>query len=189
MIGEKIASLRKKQTLSQEDLAEKVGVTRQTISKWELSETYPDIIEAKTLSKIFNVSLDELTANDINNILVEKVSNTERLASITIKLLKILGTIFAVFFIFIVFTFIFFRVSNYGDRKIIGKSKIECTLDNENYVYEIEYNKNYQVINTGGDAFIANHIDILKYDDVNVMLAHIEDYFNDHNGSCNILND
>ena len=58
-------------------------------------------------------------------------------------------------------------------------------LDNEQYVYEIEYNKNYQVINSGGDSFIANHIDLLKYDDANVMIAHIEDYFKDHNGSCN----
>lgn len=71
-LGEKIVSLRKKNNLSQEELAEKVGVTRQTISKWELEETTPDINQAKKLSKLFNISLDELTNNDINNILVEK---------------------------------------------------------------------------------------------------------------------
>ena len=75
-LGNKISSLRKKNSLSQEELAEKVGVTRQTISKWELEETTPDINQAKMLSKIFKVSLDELCNNDINNILVEKVSNT-----------------------------------------------------------------------------------------------------------------
>ena len=42
-LGNKIMILRKKNNLSQEDLAEKVGVTRQTISKWELEETAPDI--------------------------------------------------------------------------------------------------------------------------------------------------
>ena len=42
-LGNKIMTLRKKNNLSQEDLAEKVGVTRQTISKWELEETTPDI--------------------------------------------------------------------------------------------------------------------------------------------------
>lgn len=84
-LGEKIVSLRKKNNLSQEELAEKVGVTRQTISKWELEETTPDINQAKKLSKLFNISLDELTNNDISNILVEKVSNTEKLAGIIIK--------------------------------------------------------------------------------------------------------
>ena len=88
-LGEKIVSLRKKNNLSQEELAEKVGVTRQTISKWELEETTPDINQAKKLSKLFNISLDELTNNDISNILVEKVSNTEKLAGIIIKILKL----------------------------------------------------------------------------------------------------
>ena len=77
-LGNKIVSLRKKNNLSQEELAEKVGVTRQTISKWELEETAPDINQAKTLSKIFNVSLDELTNNNINSILTEKISNTAK---------------------------------------------------------------------------------------------------------------
>ena len=60
-IGNKILELRKKNNLSQEALAEKIGVSRQTISKWELGETSPDIKQAKELSKVFNVSLDELT--------------------------------------------------------------------------------------------------------------------------------
>ena len=88
-LGNKIMTLRKKNNLSQEDLAEKVGVTRQTISKWELEETTPDINQAKKLSMIFNISLDELVNNDVNSILIEKVSNTERLAGIIIKILKV----------------------------------------------------------------------------------------------------
>ena len=46
-LGKKVASLRKKNNLTQESLAEKIGVTRQTISKWELGETSPDIKQAK----------------------------------------------------------------------------------------------------------------------------------------------
>ena len=45
-IGNKIMELRKKSGLTQEELAEKIGVARQTISKWELGETYPDIKQA-----------------------------------------------------------------------------------------------------------------------------------------------
>ena len=75
-IGQNIMNLRKSAKLSQEQLAEKMGVTRQTISNWELDESSPDLKQGKELSKIFNVSLDELTDNDIKNILVEKTSNT-----------------------------------------------------------------------------------------------------------------
>ena len=63
-IGKKIMELRKKNGFSQEELAELVGVARQTISKWELGETSPDLKQAKELSKIFKVSLDDLTDND-----------------------------------------------------------------------------------------------------------------------------
>lgn len=62
-IGKNILKLRKRQGLSQEQLAEKMGVTRQTISNWELEESSPDIKQAKELSKIFNVSLDQLVNN------------------------------------------------------------------------------------------------------------------------------
>ena len=63
-LGDQIHELRKKQGLSQEQLAEKIGVARQTISKWELGETAPDIKQAQMLSQIFNVSLDELLGNE-----------------------------------------------------------------------------------------------------------------------------
>lgn len=98
-LGNKIMTLRKKNNLSQEDLAEKVGVTRQTISKWELEETTPDINQAKKLSMIFNISLDELVNNDVNSILIEKVSNTERLAGIIIKILKVSGILLILFIV------------------------------------------------------------------------------------------
>ncbi len=62
-LGNQIHELRKKYNLSQEQLAEKVGVSRQTISKWELGETAPDIKQAQTLSQIFNVALNELLGN------------------------------------------------------------------------------------------------------------------------------
>ena len=183
IIGSRIKKARMAKNLTQEDLAEKVGVTRQTISKWELEETAPDINQAKKLSKIFNISLDELTNNDLNNVLVEKISNTERLAGIIIKLLKILGIGIVAFISAMILLFIFFNVSS-RDTSVVGKTSITCKLDNEEYAYEVEYNKNYQIINAGGDAWIANHIDVENYDDANKVIAHIEDYFKEHNGTC-----
>ena len=59
-LGERIATLRKDRNLSQEALAEQVGVTRQAISKWERDEALPDIYNLVTLAQIFEVTLDEL---------------------------------------------------------------------------------------------------------------------------------
>jgi len=189
-LGKKIAELRKKNNLSQEELAEKVGVARQTISKWEIGDTTPDINQVKIISKIFNISIDELVDNDINNVIVEKVSNTEKLAGITIKILKVFGIMLIVFITLIfLFVIIFMVDMPRNDYDIVGRTKISCNLDNEKYEYEAEYNKNYQVINSGGDAYIMNHTDIESYEDVNKIVAHIEDYFKDHGGKCTVVND
>ena len=64
-LGEKIQKLRKQRGLSQEALAEKVTVTRQTISKWELGQSLPDLDFIAQLSDIFNVSSDYLIKDEM----------------------------------------------------------------------------------------------------------------------------
>ena len=59
-LGEKLLDLRKKAGLSQEDVADKLGVSRQTVSKWETDQTVPELIKAKLLSQLYNVSYDYL---------------------------------------------------------------------------------------------------------------------------------
>jgi AbrB family looped-hinge helix DNA binding protein len=63
MIGMNIRVLRKKNKLSQELLAEKVSVSRQTIAKWENEEALPDIHKCKLLADIFQVTLEQLSSN------------------------------------------------------------------------------------------------------------------------------
>lgn len=70
---EKLIYLRKKSFLSQEGLAEKLDVTRQTVSKWELGQSKPDMDKLIEMSKLFNVSIDMLTDDLVT--LEEKVSN------------------------------------------------------------------------------------------------------------------
>lgn len=60
MFSENLITLRKKQNLSQEELAEKVGVSRQTLSKWETGESLPDIQKCSALAAFFGVTLDDL---------------------------------------------------------------------------------------------------------------------------------
>ena len=59
-IAEKIKQLRKDNSMTQEDLAEKLKVSRQTISKWETSLTIPDADNIVAISKLFNITTDEL---------------------------------------------------------------------------------------------------------------------------------
>ena len=60
MIHENIAALRRRAGLSQEAVAERVGVSRQTVAKWESGESAPDIARAGELAQLFSVSLDDL---------------------------------------------------------------------------------------------------------------------------------
>lgn len=59
-LGDKIKKLRKENNLSQEQLAEKLNVSKQAISKWESNKAYPDIDNLILLRNIFNVNLDDL---------------------------------------------------------------------------------------------------------------------------------
>lgn len=63
--GNSLSSARRKNGFSQEEVAEKLGVSRQTISKWELDETLPDIQQSKKLSVLYHMTLDELVDFDI----------------------------------------------------------------------------------------------------------------------------
>ena len=64
-IGEKILQLRKKEGMSQEELAEKLNVTRQTISKWETNQSAPDFEKIIPLCEVFNIKADELLRGEI----------------------------------------------------------------------------------------------------------------------------
>lgn len=87
-LGQNILDLRKKSGLSQEQLGEKVDVTRQTISNWELEETSPNPNQLKLLSKALNVSVDDLIDNDIHNVVLSKVNITEKQTKTIKKILK-----------------------------------------------------------------------------------------------------
>ena len=84
-LGNNLFQARKKVGLSQEIVAEKLGVSRQTVSKWETDETVPDIYQTKKLAKLYNLTLDELIEFDIDVKEIEEViknTNEEKEAKI-----------------------------------------------------------------------------------------------------------
>ena len=145
-LGKQIYELRKKANLSQEQLAEKVGVSRQTISKWELGETAPDIKQAQVLSQVFSVSLDELTGNDTKKVIYKKVSNTEKLAGLIIKVIKIWGIIILACLIVAVVGIVLFGF-------VRGEGSVEFENNVEKVTFTEVVGEETYVITIGSDGY------------------------------------
>jgi transcriptional regulator with XRE-family HTH domain len=105
--GNRLYELRKKKGLSQEELGNKINVSRQTISKYELSEAIPDMEKLVLLSDYFHVSLDELVlGNEVREPSVERPPSvirkkvealcTETNKKRARKFLKIAGIVFLI---------------------------------------------------------------------------------------------
>ena len=88
-LSSQIKKHRTDMNLSQEDLAEKIYVTRQTISNWETSKNYPDIHSLLLLNSLFKISLDQLIKGDID-IMKEEIKESE------LQKLNYYGKIFSV---------------------------------------------------------------------------------------------
>ena len=88
-LGNKIKYYRGEKELSQEELAERVYVSRQTISNWENNKSYPDINSIVLLSEIFEISIDNLIKGDVEQ--MKKEINSEE-----VKKLKFYATIMVI---------------------------------------------------------------------------------------------
>ena len=93
--SEKLIKLRKERSLSQEELGYELNVTRQTVSKWELGQTTPDLDKLLELSKLFNISVDELINDNDSvsekkgSIVMEEKNNNNNVKTIVIALIII----------------------------------------------------------------------------------------------------
>ncbi|MBQ8799941.1 MAG: helix-turn-helix transcriptional regulator [Lachnospiraceae bacterium] len=91
-LGKQIKNCRQEENLSQEELAERVYVSRQTISNWENDKSYPDVNSLVLLSEVFHISLDKLIKGDIDR-MREEIKKEE------VTKLKQYGTILTVLFV------------------------------------------------------------------------------------------
>ena len=187
-LGEKILELRKKQGLSQEQLGEKINVTRQTISNWELGETSPNPEQLKLISKVLNISVDQLLENDIQSILVEKVSNTEKLAGLVLKLLRYLGIIFVVIIIIDIISLILFAFvkDNKGgvDTNITQQVELQCSLDNNDFVITIGSDGYFNCSNCSKEIQKELKDNYIDFGNIEKTANDVIDYFNNKNGIC-----
>lgn len=178
--NEKLINLRKEKGLSQEALGEKLNVARQTVSKWELGETTPEMDKLVRMSELFEISLDELMKDtDMNSnttVLNYNNTNTQKLAGILIKAIKIIGIFILVCILATVISAILFSVrTDTKEHKLDTDVQIVETQDGKlsqmkkvvsDQVREIVPNMSYadvvnllgETLDSGSGVYILNYI-------------------------------
>lgn len=147
-IGNFIKELRKKNNLTQKELADKYGVTYQAVSKWENGKNIPDISILKQMSKDFNIN--------INNILEGDNSPNKKRYNKIIYILVIV-------ILLIILYFIFMHKENF-EFKTIG-----TTCENFTVTGSVAYNKDKSSIYISSVDYCGNDSDI-KYDNIECIL-------------------
>lgn len=113
--NEKLIELRKSKGLSQDELGEKLGVSRQTISKWELAQSYPDFQRLVLISDYFGLSLDALVKDvevqdvrekNLNdkqiNVIYDDIKKAKSMINIVINTFAIIGIVGILILLFII---------------------------------------------------------------------------------------
>lgn len=114
--GENLLWLRKEKNISQSEFGEQLNVSRQTISKWELNETTPEMEKLILMSEFFNVSIDELIKGKKPETKIEnntiKIKHTKTTRDISFMALKFLGISIGTFLIIEIVVMIIFFITN-----------------------------------------------------------------------------
>ena len=199
MLGENLKTLRKQKGYSQETLAEQLNVVRQTVSKWEKGYSVPDAEMLERIANIFEVPVTVLLGNSVPEenetlgidevvkqlaVLNEQMAKQSRDRKRVWKTLTCIAIILLVVIILPIVTSIaaFSVYSSDTSTECTTTVDLYCTLDGEEYLYEITYDDQYQIISVGGDEWIADHVQTEQYTDANILMAQIEDYFTDRGG-------
>lgn len=163
-LGKKIVKIRKEHQLTQEDFSEKYNVTRQTVSSWENSKSYPDLETIVKISDDFDISLDVLLKEDkkvIENIIKSQKDNKKYK-----KILIIIGIIIGIFAIINLVWFVGVKSRYIELTKSFNNSKNELgyyTKDIDGYRYIV---KDTGYLNHSGFANVSIAKDIvIEFDD------------------------
>ena len=112
-LGERLTSLRKKLNLSQEEVAEKLGVTRQTVSKWETDQSTPDFDKIVPICELYSISTNELIKGEVEDVKsIDIVDNNKRTK----------GIMFGVFLYFVAVISIMITIPVLTINPVIGVS-------------------------------------------------------------------
>lgn len=144
VIGEKITELRKKYNYTQENLAEKIGVTRQTLSNWESNITSPDLNQASLLCKELKININDLLDNELE---LDVKDNSNNILNKLVGKKVILD----------------FDDENYYDMDIEYQGKVKVLAIDDEFI-KVEVTKGKQKINKLIDMNLVSSIKIIEGD-------------------------
>ncbi len=182
-LGQKIVKIRKDNKMSQEQFAEIFNVTRQTISSWENSKSYPDIETLIKISDKFNISLDILLKGDekmIKNI-DDNVKSNKRNKKLVFTLIIVLVVFIIAFAIIWTNSLLGFNNTK-NDAK--GNLYITCTLNDKKYFYNVNYGEDYRILAIDGDDYIMKNVNTDNAKNAKENIEIVKDYFKNNNGTC-----
>lgn len=151
--SEKLIKLRKEKGLSQEELGDIINVSRQAISKWESEQANPEIDKVKEISKVFDVSIDYLLDDNVDNVQKKSINiNKKKIKKVALKIFLILLAIYSLiviykFTILLIFSIKANNIADYNSYSIYRESLMRDNLNNESFSLfeEITYENNIEV--------------------------------------------
>ncbi len=135
-LGERLYNYRKKIGLSQEDMASKLNVTRQTVSKWETDQTLPDLDKIESICELFNISTDELLKGRKEEVNTLNITENKKQ-----KALVISGSIL-LYFIAIIWIILSATFLNINEGIMVSIFMLIIGLSTVNMVYYFISNSN-----------------------------------------------
>ena len=144
VIGEKITELRKKYNYTQENLAERIGVTRQTLSNWESNITSPDLNQASLLCKELKININDLLDNELE---LDVKDNSNSILNKLVGNKVILN----------------FDYDNYYDMDIEYQGKVKVLSIDDEFI-KVEVTKGKQKINKLIDMNLVSSIKVIEED-------------------------
>ena len=131
-LGERLYELRKSKNLSQEEVANRLNVTRQSVSKWETNQSTPDFDRVLPLCELYEISTDELFTgqkNDCDNNRTLKNNNKDRAFAISFSIF--------LYFLAVIWIIVFETVSFINDNLLIGGFLLICAFSTVNLIYKL----------------------------------------------------
>ena len=164
--NEKLIELRKKEGLSQEELGYKLNVTRQTVSKWELGQTTPEMDKLVEMSKIFNISVDELinesksetNINDNATSIIEDQPITEKSTKEKNIKIIIVGVLVIVLVLIVVKLFTGFSLFNKATNTIEQGTEVQKNIFEKFFSI---FDKAFDTIDEVEDSFYDKKTNII----------------------------
>lgn len=175
LIGDRIYSLRKKLGLSQEEFANRIGVTRQVVSKWEMNQVIPLTDKLEKISEEFNISYDEILRD----------MDSKKKNNIIKYILVFLGIIIIEIVIIIIYTYMLDKKDM--EYRCVGTRTYYVDRvydsDDDNYKYVTFIDRDNQVNNIKVRKIVVNNIEVgNRYEFVyrsNDMDTSIDEIIND----------